>query len=123
MTKVPTAIFVALTLALLSGCGGQSGEQAKATPPPTLDNPDAIAAYLPSGVTLETKVTDKDGDSEAVKDVLARYQAKPKNKKLYDINGREIQFYRSSAKGLMINQDKQYNKLRQRYTVIVYERS
>lgn len=118
--QVSTLLFLALTV--LAGCGEQSTEHATAAPTPTLENPDAIAACLPTGVTLDTKVSDKEGtSSETVKDTLARYRAKTKNHKLLDLNGREIRFYQSSAKGLAINKDKEYNKLRKRCTVIVYE--
>jgi hypothetical protein len=116
--KAPTACFLALLA--LSGCGGTSGEHVTPAAPPTLENPDMVAACLPTGVTLETKVTDKDGDgSETVKDVLARYQARIKDRKLYDISGRQIQFYKTALKGLAINNDKQYNELRKRYSVIL----
>lgn len=121
--KISATLFAVLALSALSGCGGQSGEHLKAAEPPTLENPEAVSACLPTGVTLETKLTTKEGDVETVKDALARCKAKTKNKRLYDSNGREVHFYRSSSKGLMINQDKEYNKLRKRYTVFVYEGS
>ena len=120
--NIPAALLVALSLGALSGCGGQADEHLTAAEPPTLENPEAVSACLPSGVTLETKLTTKEG-TETVKEALARYKVKIKNKRLYDDNGREVRFYRSSLKGLMINQDKEYNKLRKRYTVFVYEGS
>ena len=119
--KLLAYLPIYLAAAVLAGCGGQSEEHAVAAPPPTLENPEAIAACLPTGVTLDTKVSDKEGDSsESVKDALARYGARTKSHHLYDLNGREIRFYQSSAKGLAINKDKEYNKLRKRYTVIVH---
>jgi len=116
--KVPTLWFLAVLA--LPGCVGKTDELATATPPPTLTNLETVAAALPAGVTLETKVTDKDGDdSETVRDVLARYKVKLKKRKICDANGREIHFHKTELKGLAINTDREYNKLRKRYTVVL----
>jgi hypothetical protein len=114
---------VALSAALLfSGC--QSGSSSTTTgvevAKPELENPNALAACLPSGITMETKTTDKEGDSsETVKEALARLKATAKGGKLYDMNKREIQFYKPHSKGLEILREPEYKKLAKKGTVVL----
>ncbi len=102
------------------GCG-QGG------PPPetvefkkaTLESSETVAACLPSGVTLETKTTDKDGGSETVEETLARLKATPKRGKLYDLGGREIVFHKPTATGRAILNDPVYKKLSAKRTIVL----
>lgn len=114
------AVLMFLSAAFIIGCqqapegGGVAAERL------ALDNPDSIAACLPAGITLETKTTDKEGDtSETVKDTLARLKAVVKNKKLYDVGKREIQFYKPTGKGLDILREKGYKDLVKRKCTVV----
>ena len=116
--KIPILWFLAILA--LPGCVGKNDELTTTAAPPILANLETVAAALPAGVTLDSKVTDKDGDdSDTVRDVLARYQVKLKKRKICDVNGREIHFHKTALKGLAINTDREYNKLRKRYTVIL----
>ncbi len=120
-TRPAAALAIAICLAM-AGCQGQASapENAAEIQPPTLESPESVAACLPAGVTLETKTTDKDGDtSETVKDALARLKATTKNRKLYDLNGREIAFHKPTATGLALVKDRELNKLRRKHTVVL----
>ncbi len=95
---------------------GKGVEVAKAE----LENPDAIATCLPAGITMETKTTDKEGDaSETVKDTLGRLKATARGGKLYDLNKREIHFYKPTSKGLAILKEPEYKKLAKKYTLVM----
>ncbi len=89
--------------------------------PLKIENPESIAACLPAGITMDTKTTDKEGDtSETVKDTLARLKVQIKNGKLYDMNKREIHFYTPTGKGLDILREKGYKDLlKHKYTVVM----
>lgn len=116
-------VFLFASGLFVMGCqqapeGGGAGASAE---PIALESPDAVAACLPSGITLETKTTDKEGDtSETVKDRLARLKAQVKNGKLYDMSKHEIHFYKPTGKGLEILREKEYKDLiKHKYTVVM----
>ena len=120
MNRRQTAtLAVAIALAM-AGCRGQSspGDVVEVAAP-TLESPDAVAACMPSGITLETKTTDKDGDSATVQEALARLKATVKHRKLYDMGGREIAFYKPTAEGMAILSDKKYKELSRKHTVVL----
>ncbi len=112
--------FLAVGLVLI-GCQQAPEGGGVAAEPIALESPDAVAACLPAGITLETKTTDKEGDtSETVKDTLARLKAQVKNGKLYDISKHEIHFYTPTGKGLEILREKAYKDLiKKKYTVVM----
>ncbi len=118
-TLIVPALGLAVALAT-AGCQGPTSQGSAVGGKPALESPEAVAACLPAGVTLEARTTDKEGDtSETVGDALARLKATPKNHKLYGPSDREIVFYKPTARGLEIVKDKEYNRLRKKSVVVL----
>ncbi len=116
------SIYTAFAMLGLASTGCSSSTSAGsgvAIARPELENSDSITACLPAGVTLDSKTTDKEGDSETVKDTLARLKATVKGGKLYDLNKREIHFYTPTTKGLEILREPEYRKLSKKYSLVL----
>lgn len=119
LRRIASALAVTAGLAVL-GCGqGTPSAETLEYKKATLEAADAVAACLPSNVTLQTKTTDRDGSSETVQETLARLKVMPKRGKLFDHVNREVVFLKTAAAGRAILSDPEYKKLCGKHTVVL----